>query len=57
MNLNPGGEAPSMRDTWFINYMGNFVFQSMNFPNLPHILAIHHGKPKGLKVILPECEL
>ena len=54
MNLNPGGEAPSMKDTWFRDPRGNHIFQTTSFPDTPEIPAIYRGKPKGLKVILQE---
>ncbi|RPA91852.1 hypothetical protein L873DRAFT_1866135 [Choiromyces venosus 120613-1] len=54
MNLNPGGEAPIMRDTWFTDHTGNRVFQATNYHDLLHIAAMYRAKPKGLKVILPE---
>ena len=51
MNLNPGGKQPIMRDTIFNGQVQTMVFPS-DYPD-----EILRGKPKGMKVILQECDL
>lgn len=50
MNLDSGGKAPIMRNSYFTK---DFILhqQQMNFP---HDHPIHPGKPKGLRIILTE---
>jgi hypothetical protein len=57
MNLNPGGDAPIMRDGWFRQADGTICAQTMNISPHPSIPEKLWGKPKGIKIVLQERDI